>query len=91
MRVFCICLLILLSQSISAQDKGSITFKVDVVSKPENHLSGWDGKKVAEKCKSLQRIDCKAIVPPELDALSNDKVQLFVPATSLDAYRNAKR
>ena len=48
------------------------------------------GKKVAEKCKSLQRIDCKAIVPPELDALSNDKVQLFVPATSLDAYRNAK-
>ena len=49
MRVFCICLLILLSQSISAQDKGSITFKVDVVSKPENHLSGWDGKKVAEE------------------------------------------
>ncbi|MBR0175475.1 MAG: DUF4419 domain-containing protein [Bacteroidales bacterium] len=49
MRVFCIFLLFLLSQSISAQDKGSITFKVDVVSKPENHLSGWDGKKVAEK------------------------------------------
>ena len=49
MRVFCIFLLFLLSQSISAQDKSSITFKVDVVSKPENHLSGWDGKKVAEE------------------------------------------
>jgi len=36
------------------------------------------------------RIDCKAIVPPELDALSSDKVQLFVPAASVDAYRNAK-
>lgn len=48
------------------------------------------GKNVAEKCKSLQRIDCKAVVPPELDALSSDKVQLFVPASSVEAYKNAK-
>lgn len=64
MRVFCIFLLFLLSQSISAQDKGSITFKVDVVSKPESHLSGWDGKKVAEGLHTGE--DFSVYVPPIL-------------------------
>ena len=48
------------------------------------------GKKVAEKCKSLHRIVCRATIPPELDAVSSDKVELSVPASSIDAYRNAK-
>ena len=48
------------------------------------------GKKVAEKCKSLQHIVCRATTPPELDAVSNDKVELSVPAAAIDAYRNAK-
>ena len=48
------------------------------------------GKKVAEKCKSLTRIECHAILPPKLDGVSNNKVELYVPATSINAYGSAK-
>ncbi len=48
------------------------------------------GKKVAEKCKNLQRIVCRAITPPELDGASNDKIELCVPETAIGAYQNAK-
>ena len=48
------------------------------------------GKKVAEKCKSLTRIECHAILPPKLDGVSNNKVELYVPATSIPAYKSAK-
>lgn len=48
------------------------------------------GKKVTEKCKNLTRIECHAILPPKLDGVSNNKVELYVPAGSIDAYRNAK-
>jgi len=48
------------------------------------------GKKVTEKCKNLTRIECHAILPPTLDKESNNKVELHVPDTSLNAYRSAK-
>ena len=48
------------------------------------------GKKVAEKCKSLTRIECHAVLPPKLDGVSNNKVELYVPATSVNAYKSAK-
>ena len=48
------------------------------------------GKKVAEKCKSLTRIECRAVLPPKLDGVSNNKVELYVPATSVNAYHSAK-
>lgn len=48
------------------------------------------GKKVAEKCKQLNRIECRAILPPTLDKESNGKIDLYVPATSVKAYRSAK-
>ncbi len=48
------------------------------------------GKKVTEKCKSLTRIECHAILPPTLDKESNSKVDLYVPATSVNAYHSAK-
>ena len=48
------------------------------------------GKKVAEKCKSLTRIECHAVLPPKLDGVSNNKVELYVPASSVSAYRSAK-
>lgn len=48
------------------------------------------GKKVTEKCKSLTRIDCHAVLPPKLDGMSNNKVVLRVPGTSISAYRSAK-
>ena len=48
------------------------------------------GKKVTEKCKSLTRIECHAVLPPTLDKESNNKIELCVPATSVDAYRSAK-
>jgi len=48
------------------------------------------GKKVAEKCKSLERIECHAILPPKMDGVSNNKVNLYVPATSINAYKSAK-
>ncbi len=48
------------------------------------------GKKVAEKCKSLTHIECHALLPPKLDGVSNKKVAVYVPATSVNAYRSAK-
>lgn len=48
------------------------------------------GKKVTEKCKELVRIECHAILPPTLDKESNNKVELYVPASSVNAYRSAK-
>ena len=48
------------------------------------------GKKVAEKCKSLTRIECHAVLPPKLEGVSNNKVELRVPAMSINAYRSAK-
>ena len=48
------------------------------------------GKKVAEKCKNLTRIECHAVLPPKLDGVSNNKVELYVPASSVSAYKSAK-
>ena len=48
------------------------------------------GKKVAEKCKSLNLIQCHAVLPPKLDGVSNNKVELRVPDTSIPAYKSAK-
>lgn len=48
------------------------------------------GKKVAEKCSQLQRVECLATTPPELGAESNSKIELYVPAQSLSAYQGAK-
>lgn len=48
------------------------------------------GKKVAEKCKNLTCIECHAVLPPKLDGVSNNKVELRVPDTSLPAYKSAK-
>ena len=48
------------------------------------------GKKVTEKCKNLTRIECHAIRPPQLGGVSNNKVSLFVPASSLADYSKAK-
>ena len=48
------------------------------------------GKKVAEKCPQLQRIECHAPTPPQLDKVSNDKLELYVPAQCVEAYKQAK-
>lgn len=48
------------------------------------------GKKVTEKCKGLTRIECHAVLPPKLDKESNNKVELYVPSGSINAYRTAK-
>ena len=48
------------------------------------------GKKVAEKCKSLTRIECHAVLPPKLDGVSNNKVEVYVPESSVSAYKSAK-
>ena len=48
------------------------------------------GKKVAEKCKTLNLIQCHAVLPPKLDGVSNNKVELRVPDTSVSAYKSAK-
>ena len=48
------------------------------------------GKKVAEKCKLLTRIECHATLPPKLDGVSNNKVELYVPDSSVNAYKSAK-
>lgn len=47
------------------------------------------GDKIVEKCK-MQRIVCLAIVPPVLKKLSEKKTPLYVPASSVDAYKNTK-
>ena len=48
------------------------------------------GKKVTEKCNNLTRIECRAVLPPKLDGVSNKKVPLYVPASSVKAYKSAK-
>ena len=48
------------------------------------------GKKVAEKCKLLTLIQCHAVLPPKLDGVSNNKVELRVPDASVPAYKSAK-
>lgn len=48
------------------------------------------GKKPLEKCKKLEKIICLATTPPTLEKASNDKIQLFVPAGSVDSYKQAK-
>lgn len=48
------------------------------------------GKKVAEKCKNLNLIQCHAALPPKLDGVSNNKVELRVPDASVAAYKSAK-
>ena len=48
------------------------------------------GKKVTEKCKQLTRIECHATLPPTLDKESNGKIELRVPAASVNAYGSAK-
>ena len=48
------------------------------------------GKKIVEKCKSLERIDCHAMTPPQLEKASNEKIPLYVPAGSVPAYQTSK-
>ena len=48
------------------------------------------GKKVTEKCKNLNLIQCHAVQPPKLGGVSNNKVELRVPDTSVPAYKSAK-
>jgi hypothetical protein len=38
----------------------------------------------------LTRIDCYALLPPALGGVSNNKVELRVPDTSVPAYKSAK-
>ena len=48
------------------------------------------GNKIAEKCKNLQMIVCRATTPPNLGKVSNNKVQVAVPAGTVEAYKSAK-
>ena len=48
------------------------------------------GKKIAEKCKNPTLIECHAVLPPKLEGVSNNKVELRVPENSISAYRSAK-
>ena len=47
------------------------------------------GDKIVEKCK-MQSITCHAILPPTLSKVSDKKTTLYVPGSSIDAYKNAK-
>lgn len=47
------------------------------------------GKKMVEKNRNLQRIEVRAICPPELKSDSEKKVPLYVPQASLERYKNA--
>ena len=47
------------------------------------------GKKVTEKCK-LVRIVCYATNPPVLEKVNDNKVPLYVPAGSVQLYKDAK-
>ena len=47
------------------------------------------GDKILEKCK-MQSITCLAVVPPVLKKISEKKTTLYVPASSVDAYKSAK-
>lgn len=48
------------------------------------------GKNIVDKNKGLTSITCLAPLPPKLDKASNDKVQLLVPAASVNSYKQAK-
>lgn len=48
------------------------------------------GKKVVEKCRNLSRIECHAVKPPTLEKASYESVGLYVPASSVNAYKSAK-
>lgn len=48
------------------------------------------GKKIIEKNKALSRIVVKGTNPAVLDKTSNDKVALVVPASAVEAYKQAK-
>lgn len=47
-------------------------------------------KKMVEKNKNLQKIVVLATIPPALKSDSEKKVPLYVPAQSLELYKNTK-
>ncbi|MBR5117982.1 MAG: leucine-rich repeat domain-containing protein [Muribaculaceae bacterium] len=47
------------------------------------------GEKIVEKCK-MQSITCLAVTPPALKKISEKKTPLYVPASSVEAYKRAK-
>lgn len=47
------------------------------------------GEKIVEKCK-MQSITCLAVTPPVLKKISEKKTTLYVPASSVEAYKQAK-
>lgn len=48
------------------------------------------GKSIIEKSKKITSITCLAATPPALAKVSNEKLPLYVPAQSVDDYKNAK-
>ena len=46
------------------------------------------GEKIVEKCK-MQSISCLAVTPPALKKISEKKTTLYVPASSVEAYKQA--
>ena len=48
------------------------------------------GKGIVDKNKGLTSLTCLAPLPPKLDKASNNKVQLLVPAASVNSYKQAK-
>lgn len=47
------------------------------------------GNKIVEKC-PMQRITCRAVVPPALEKVSEKKTPLYVPAGSVEYYKRVK-
>ena len=47
------------------------------------------GEKIVEKCK-MQSITCLAVNPPVLKKISEKKTTLYVPSSSVEAYKQAK-
>lgn len=47
------------------------------------------GEKIVEKCK-MQSITCLAVTPPALKKISEKKTPLYVPASSVEAYKQTK-
>lgn len=47
------------------------------------------GEKIVEKCK-MQSITCLAVTPPALKKISEKKTPLYVPASSVEVYKQAK-
>ena len=47
------------------------------------------GEKIVEKCK-MQGVTCHAVMPPALKKVSEKKTPLYVPAGSIESYKNAK-